>query len=297
MKWQFGWMLVGAFVVSFGLGGAEGAEVVTLWPEGATPGAKGKTKKDIPTLHAYAVAKEKATGAAVLVCPGGGYGHLAVGHEGREVAAYYNKMGVSAFVLHYRHAPGYKHPVPLMDATRGMRWVRAHAAKYHVDPNRIGVMGFSAGGHLASTLGTHFDKGNVDSKDVVERVSSRPNFLVLGYPVISMGKHTHGGSKRNLIGKTPDAKLVEYLSNEKQVTKETPPTFIFHTTDDRVVKVENAILFYMACRKAGVPVELHVYRTGRHGVGLASRNELLKSWPGLLAGWMKGVGWMNAKKK
>jgi acetyl esterase/lipase len=199
---------------------------------------------------------------------------------------------VTAFVLKYRIAPRYKHPAPLQDAQRSLRTVRARAKEWQVDPNRIGIWGFSAGGHLASTAGTHFDDGKTDDADPMERVGCRPDFLVLAYPVITFTNEAvmHRGSRNNLLGKEPDAKLVENLSNEKQVTARTPPTFLFHTNEDSGVPPENSILFYLALRKAGVPAELHVYEKGRHGVGLAPKDAVLSSWPDRLAGWMKGRG-------
>src|SRR5271166_6114900 len=210
---------------------AEGAEpvpdhqVITLWPAGA-PGAKGNDpEQDIPTLTVWLAKPETATGAAVVVCPGGGYGMLASDHEGRQVAEWLNSLGVSAFVLKYRLGPRYHHPAMLQDAGRAIRTVRALGRKWGVDPNRIAILGFSAGGHLASTAGTHFDAGKPDAADPVDRLSCRPDFMVLVYPVISFtAPFTHKGSRSNLLGKTPDAGLEENLSNEKQVTAQTPPT-------------------------------------------------------------------------
>ncbi|MDA0833005.1 MAG: alpha/beta hydrolase [Planctomycetota bacterium] len=255
-----------------------------LW-EGKAPFATGDEEKDTPTLTVYA--PEKCNGCAVVVFPGGGYGGLALGHEGDEIGKWYNSFGVTAFILRYRHAPGYQHPVPLTDAQRAVRWVRTNAETYHLDPERIGVMGFSAGGHLASTIGTHFDAGNADAKDPIDRASCRPDFLVLCYPVISLNTdYVHKGSKRNLLGEDPAQELVDDLSNDLQVTKETPPTFLFHTNDDTGVVPENSILFYMALRKSGVPAELHIYEPGRHGVGLASKDPILSNWPDRLKDWL-----------
>jgi acetyl esterase/lipase len=219
-------------------------------------------------------------------------------HEGDQIARWLNSLGVSAFVLKYRLGPKYHHPVELSDAQRALRTVRYKAAEYRVSPDRIGIMGFSAGGHLASTAGTHFDAGNPGAADPIDRIGSRPDFLVLGYPVISFTTpYTHKGSLQNLLGSNPDPKLVENLSNELQVTAGTPPTFLFHTTADATVPVENSVLFYMALRKAGVPAEMHIYEHGPHGVGLASTDEALSSWPARLADWLRGRGLLNAGAK
>jgi acetyl esterase/lipase len=260
-----------------------------LWP-GAAPGALGTQDEDIPTLAPYVVPADRGVGTAVVVCPGGGYQHLAMDHEGDQVARWLNSIGVTAFVLKYRLGPRYHHPVELGDAQRAIRTVRSRAEEYRVSANRIGIMGFSAGGHLASTAGTHFDAANAGASDPIDRVSSRPDFLVLGYPVISFTNFVHQGSKLNLLGPQPDPKLVESMSNELQVTPQTPPTFLFHTTEDRTVPVENSVLFYMALRKAGVPAEMHIYERGPHGVGLAATDEALSSWPARLADWLRGRG-------
>jgi acetyl esterase/lipase len=270
-------------------GNAEPPKVEPLWP-GKAPGAMGDADKDKPTLTISLPAAEKANGAAVVVCPGGGYGNLAMDHEGRQIADWLNQRGVAAFILKYRLAP-YRHPVPLQDAQRALRTVRARAKEWNVDPQRIGIWGFSAGGHLASTAGTHFDDGKADAEDAIERVSCRPDFLILGYPVITFtGPPTHMGSRNNLLGREPDPKLIEELSNEKQVTAKTPPTFLFHTNEDKGVPPENSVLFYLALRKAGVPAELHIYEKGRHGVGLAPTDPVLSSWPDRLEAWLKGRG-------
>jgi acetyl esterase/lipase len=265
-------------------------EVVRLW-ESTAPGAKGDADEDIPTLGLYPANPDRSTGAAIVVCPGGGYRNLAMDHEGDQVARWLNSFGVSAFVLKYRLGPKYNHPVELGDAQRALRYVRHNAAKFQIDPNRVGIMGFSAGGHLASTAATPFDKSNPSASDPLDRHPSRPDFAVLGYPVISYTtEYTHQGSKGNLLGENPDPKLVELLSNELQVTAETPPTFLFHTNEDTGVPPENSVLFYMALRKAGVPAELHIYERGRHGVGLAPTDKVLSSWPARLADWMYGRG-------
>jgi len=271
--------------------------VITLWPDGA-PGAVGKEEADIPTLNVFLPPADKATGAACIICPGGGYGALASSYEGNEPAEFLNKLGVAGFVLKYRLAPRYRHPAPMLDAQRALRTVRANAKDYGIDPKKIGIWGFSAGGHLASTAGTHFDDGNADAKDPIEKVSCRPDFLILSYPVITFTEITkHAGSRDNLLGKNPDEKLVENLSNERQVTDKTPPTFLFHTNDDPVVPAENSVLFYLALKKAKVPAEMHIYEKGRHGVGLAQKEPALSSWPGRLADWLKGRGLLEAANK
>lgn len=266
-----------------------------LWT-GKAPLAVGDTSTDKPELTAYR--PEKPNGTAVVVCPGGGYGGLAMDHEGKQVAEFLTKQGVTAFVLKYRLAnkerPGPLGEAPLLDAQRAIRLVRAKAKDYSIDPKRVGIWGFSAGGHLASTAATHFNKGGLKNDDDVEKESCRPDFAILAYPVITMEDGvTHGGSKRNLLGDKPDAKLVELYSNEKQVTKETPPTFIFHTSADTAVVPENAVRFYLACKKAGVPVEMHIYEKGRHGVGLGrdpkwtGGEKSVETWPDRLSDWMK----------
>jgi acetyl esterase/lipase len=261
---------------------------VPLWEKGA-PGALGDTDADRPSLTIYRARSPVGTG--IVVAPGGGYGALAMDHEGRQVAAFFNAMGISAFVLKYRLGPRYHHPIELGDAQRAVRLVRSRADEFGVGVDRIGMMGFSAGGHLTATAGTHFDPGKPDSPDPVERVGSRPDFLILGYPVISFDPAiAHSGSVRNLLGENPDPKLVESLSNELQVTSQTPPTFLFHTTADAGVPVENSVRFYLALRKAKVPAEMHLYENGPHGVGLALGDASLSTWPTLLTNWLRGRG-------
>jgi acetyl esterase/lipase len=273
--------------------------IVLLWPQGA-PDAVGQRVEDKPSLTIFLPPAEKATGAAVVICPGGGYGFLAVDHEGKQIGEWLNSIGVAAFMLKYRIAPRYHHPAPMQDAQRALRRVRARAKEWHIDPQRIGIWGFSAGGHLASTAGTHFDNGKADADDPVERASCRPDFLILSYPVITMAlPYTHMGSRQNLIGKDPDPKLVESLSNEKQVTAKTPPTFLFHTNADDGVLPENSVRFYLALRQAKVPAELHIYEKGPHGVGLAPKDPVLSTWKDRLQAWMKSRGLLNsdAQKK
>jgi acetyl esterase/lipase len=268
-------------------------QVMRLW-EAAAPGAQGDAAADIPTLTYYA-AYGRTSGTAVIVAPGGGYGNLAMNHEGRQVANWYNAQGVAAFVLKYRLGPTYRHPIELGDAQRAVRMVRARAAEFGVQPDRIGIMGFSAGGHLASTVATHFDAGSPTATDPIDRVSSRPDFVVLAYPVVvSAAPYAHQGSFRNLLGESPDPALLENLSNDRQVTKDTPPTFLFHTNADTTVPAENSVMFYLALRKAGVPAELHIFQPGAHGVGLAMNDPVLDAWPPLLSTWLRANGWLTA---
>lgn len=282
-------------LLSAGVQAAE-PEVVVLWPEGA-PGAVGKEDVDRPELRIYLPAKEKANGTAVVICPGGGYRALATDHEGTQVARWMNERGGAGFVLKYRLGNRYQHPAPLQDVQRAIRYVRVNAEKLGIGKDRVGVMGFSAGGHLASTAATHFDDGQKDAKDAIDQQSSRPDFVILGYPVISLAEsYSHGGSRKALLGDKPDEKLVDLLSNERQVTSETPPTFLFHTADDSGVPVENSLAFFAALRKAKVPAELHVFETGPHGVGLAPGSKALSQWTALLETWLRQGGWLTKEE-
>ncbi len=278
--------------------------VLALWPDGA-PGAKGTDPKlDVPSITVWLPRPEFATGSAVVICPGGGYGMLAVEHEGKQVAEWLNGLGVAAFVLKYRLGPRYHHPAMLDDAGRAIRIIRANAAKWKVDPGRVAIMGFSAGGHLASTAGTHFTAGKPDAVDPVERLSSRPDRVILVYPVVALATpYGHSGSLRNLLGDHPSQELIESLSNERQVTKDTPPTFLAHTNADTGVPAENSLLFAMALRKAGVPVELHLFELGRHGLGLGAGapqfnvppEPSFQVWPKLCENWLKNQGFLTKK--
>ena len=273
---------------------AQAQETFPLWPGGA-PGALGNSSNDIPTLTMYLPPAASASGAAIVVCPGGGYGGLA-SHEGQDYALYLNQHGVSAFVLRYRlGSQGYRHPRMLEDAQRAIRLVRARAGEWKIDPKHIGIMGSSAGGHLASTAVTHFDAGKPDATDAIERQSCRPDLGILCYAVISMGPNTHQGSKDNLLGKTPSPELVELLSNEKQVTKDTPPCFLWHTAEDKAVKVENSLDFAAALQRSGVPFDLHVYQKGRHGLGLADKPPFPNPhpWAKDLIFWLKEQGFVK----
>jgi acetyl esterase/lipase len=268
-----------------------------LWPDGA-PGALGAADDDKPSLTPHIVAPGRGTGTAVIVCPGGSYTHLSMDKEGEQVAIWLNSIGVTSFVLKYRLGPRYHHPIELGDAQRAIRTVRSKAAEYRIDPSRIGIMGFSAGGHLASTAGTHYDAGKADAPDPIDRLGSRPDFLVLCYAVITFhDPYAHTGSRTMLLGNPADPALVDNLSNESQVNAQTPPTFLFHTANDRTVPVENSVHFFLALRNAGVPAELHIYENGPHGVGLAPTDATLSSWPSRLEGWLRGRGLLNSAAK
>ena len=259
-----------------------------LWANGA-PGALGHEDEDTPSLTYYPALHGAPT--AVIVAPGGGYRALAMNHEGWQVAYWLNAVGVSAFILKYRLGPRYHHPIELGDAQRAIRLVRAHASDYGVKPDRIGMMGFSAGGHLTSTAETHFDSGNPNAPDPIDRASSRPDFAVLGYAVISfIAPYTHRGSAQALLGDSPDPRLLENLSNDTQVTAQTPPTFLFSTSEDTGVPPENSVAFYLALHKAHVPAELHIFQHGPHGVGLDLGDPALGEWPKLLINWLRGLG-------
>ena len=255
-----------------------------LWPNGA-PGAKGIGPADTPELTVYLAPEAKANGAAVVICPGGGYGALMMTYEGSDVAKWLNEQGVAGIVLKYRVSP-YRHPAPLLDAQRAMRIVRSRAAELKLDPKRIGVMGFSAGGHVASTLGTHFDDGDPKAADPIDRAGCRPDFMLLVYPVITMGEKGHGGSRANLLGKTPSEADIELLSNEKQVTEKTPPAFVVHSTTDHVVPVANSAMFYAALKTHNIEAEFLELPTGEHGLG-CGKGELWAEWQAKCAEWLK----------
>lgn len=265
-----------------------------LWPAGSVPGSRGTNDVDIPTLTPYPAARTSAAQPAMVILPGGGYGALA-SHEGRDYAQFLNREGVHGFVVKYRlGSHGYRHPSMLQDAARAVRWVRSHAAELGVDPNRIGIMGSSAGGHLASTLLTHHDAGNAQATDPVERVSSRPDLGVLCYAVISMGPFSHAGSRRNLLGDNPSPELIEDLSNENRVSKTTPPVFLWSLRDDGAVPIENSMNFALACRRLQVPFELHLYEGKPHGIGLGAKPPAFENphpWTADLLAWLKTQKW------
>ena len=265
-----------------------------LWPEGA-PGATGQSDKDQPWVDVYLPEKTKANGAAFVVCPGGGYGGLATDHEGIQPAKFFNSLGVTTFVLHYRlGSSGYHFPTELQDVQRAIRLVRSGAAKYGIDPQRIGVMGFSAGGHLTSMAATLFEEGDPKSSDPIDRVSSRPDVAVPCYPVISMiDAFGHKGSRKNLLGPDDNDDLAKQVSTHLRVTPRTPPCFIFQTDEDTVVPAENAVQFYLALRQNKVPAELHIYRPGPHGVGLMQGDPVLGTWPQHLAAWLRNQAFFS----
>ena len=279
-----------------------------LWPAGKVPNYQKTDEKEQsevneilriskvqePDIKVFLPTKRIATGQAVVICPGGGYAILAYDLEGTEVAKWLNSKGVAAIVLKYR-LPNSKsnvvpHLTPLMDAKRAIRLVRHHAKEWNINSNKVGVMGFSAGGHLASTLGTHFDNGDKDAKDEVDRLSSRPDFMVLMYPVITMKEtYMHAGSRNNLIGEKPSAELANLYSNDLQVTPNTPPTFIVHATDDGAVPVENSLSFYKALVNNKVLAEMHIYPYGGHGFGLATGKGYLETWTDRCIDWLRYI--------
>ncbi|MCF0073527.1 alpha/beta hydrolase [Dyadobacter sp. CY261] len=284
-------------------------ETITLWPEGKVPNFKSSDVEEksatdaqgilrisgvtIPTITAYIAPKEKATGAAVMICPGGGYGILAASHEGSDFAKWFNDRGISAFVLKYRlpneKAMTHQHEVPLMDAMQGMKLIRQNASKWNIDVNKIGVMGFSAGGHLAATLSTHHNMGEKASPD------GKPNFSVLIYPVISFQPViSHGGSRDNLLGPEKSEELIKYYSNELQVSDQTPPAFLVHAMDDTGVPVENSIQYYLALKAKKIPAEMHLYPQGGHGYGMRTEGKgSLANWPAAMEGWLKAMGYQK----
>ena len=280
--------------------GPTGPPVVRLWPEGVPGRVKAPTPEvveeggRVSNVHEPSLTVHLAAGgpprSAVIVCPGGGYRRLAFVHEGTEVAAWLNALGVSAFILKYRMRE-YGHPAPLQDVLRAVRTVRSGAARWNVDPARIGVMGFSAGGHLASSAGTLFDAPEGRTGAALDAASARPDFLVLVYPVIAMTPPmVHAGSRENLIGANPSADLVRRLSTDQQVTGRTPPTFLVHGGTDATVPPENSVMFYSALRKAGVAAELHLYQEGPHGIGLRPGHGPMSEWTARCADWMRVRG-------
>ena len=271
--------------------------VMKLWPKGAPgnnecPKAEetfnGKMVRYVsePTLTIYLPDKEKNTGAAVVICPGGGYSIEAMDHEGYAFAAYLQSKGIAGIVLKYR-LPYNHYEIPLMDAQYALRTVRFNAGKWGIDPDKIGIAGFSAGGHLASTAETHFDHGKPDTTDPVEKVSCRPDFAILGYPVITFNEQWgHMGTRDNLIGKNHDLRLIHYFSNELQVTAETPPTFIFLADNDQTVPPRNSTEFYAALKEKGVPAELHIFSEGGHGFGMTRSGKPHDQWPQMVIDWL-----------
>jgi acetyl esterase/lipase len=279
------------FTLSAGFALAQtGPVTIPLWEKSA-PGALGDTDADRPTLTVFRAAARPNGTTAVIIAPGGGYVNLSMDKEGRWPASWFNSMGITAFVLKYRLGPRYHHPIELGDAQRAIRLVRSRAAEFGVAPNRIGMMGFSAGGHLTATAGTHFDEGNPSAPDSIDRASSRPDFLILAYPVISFDPAiAHRGSVKALLGENPPASLIQEMSAELHVTEKTPPTFLFSTNADTAVPAENTVQFYLALRKAKVPAEMHIFENGPHGVGLDLGDQALGMWPTLVTNWLRGGG-------
>jgi acetyl esterase/lipase len=272
---------------------AEG-KTVSLW-EGKAPGALGTEPKDNPEGILYSLATDQAkddTHPCLVILPGGGYGNLAIDHEGHQIAAWANSMGMVGFICKYRHRrDGYGHPAPMLDAQRAIRLARANAEAWKINPQKVGIIGFSAGGHLASTVLTHFDQGDASATDSAAKQSSRPDFGILAYPVIGMGQsYTHAGSQRNLLGTEPDPKLIALLNNDQHVTAETPPTFLFHTQEDASVLPENSLAFYSAMVRHKVPGELHFFQKGKHGVGLGRDIVGTNEWSNLCKLWLKQIG-------
>ncbi|OXU15998.1 alpha/beta hydrolase [Sedimentisphaera salicampi] len=273
---------------------------MSLWPKSEIPHFKDIgleetidqrghiSNVDTPEIEIYLPSKDNRNGSAVVICPGGGYSILSIEKEGRKIAEWLNTFGTAGIVLKYRHKY-FQHPVPLMDAQRAIRLTRLKAEKWGIDSSKIGIMGFSAGGHLASTAGTHFSSGDNNAEDPIERLSSRPDFMILVYPVISMQKGvTHGGSRVSILGRNPDKQLVDNLSNELQITSSTPPAFLIHAADDGAVPYQNSVLFYEGLIEAGVLSELHIYPKGGHGFGMMSGAKLGPSqWPKQCRSWLE----------
>lgn len=281
--------------------------ILPLWPKDRIPNRISSSEKEKheqngilrisqvqePTIEVYLPAKSNATGKAMLIFPGGGYGILAYDWEGTDIAKFLNGKGIAGIVVKYRlpsdTSQKDKHLVPLIDAQRAMRLVRSKANDFHIDVNKVGILGFSAGGHLAATLGTRFDDKVYMPIDKVDERNPRPDFMVLGYPVITFGEMTHGGSKRNLIGENPKPEMIAYFSNEKHVTKKTPPTFLFHARDDNGVPVENSLLFFKALKDASVSATMHIYPKGGHGFSLARNDPHLRGWTERMFEWLESL--------
>jgi len=288
------------------LAGAAGPTVLPLWPEGV-PGAKpgigpvrvedGRTSNvSEPTLTVFAPAVDRANGTAVIICPGGGYVRLSTQREGEQYAHWLSSLGVTSFVLTYRMAE-FGHPAPLQDVLRAVRLVRSQAAQYRVRADRIGVMGSSAGGHLAASAGTLFDHPLGRTGAELDKVNARPDFLMLMYPVITMdGPAVHAGSRKALLGESPSADSIALMSVERQVTAATPPTLLIHTQADATVPVENSILFYQALTRAKVPAEIYLFEHGSHGMGMRAGLGTASEWPRRAEEWLRGRGLLETAK-
>ena len=303
MKLVAGALLAGAAGAAPAAPQLPAAETIPLWPEGV-PGAKpGLGPERVadghvanvsePTLTVYGPAVDRPNGTAVIVCPGGGYVRLSMQREGEQYAAWLGTLGITSFVLKYRMQE-FGHPAPLRDVLRAVRIVRSQAARYHIRPDRIGVMGSSAGGHLAASAGTLFDHPLGRTGAPLDQVSARPDFLMLLYPVITMeDPAAHAGSRRALLGPNPSAADVRLMSVEKQVTPATPPTLLIHTQEDRTVPVENSILFYQALTRAHVPAEMYLFEHGSHGMGMRAGLGTASDWPQRAAAWLKARGLLD----
>jgi acetyl esterase/lipase len=299
-SWRLGVRIILALSLMNSIAAAQttqpAAPRIKLWT--TTPGVvEGKdtdTDPTEPTMDIYLPPRAGAPGAAMLVLPGGAYTHLSTIREGSDIAHMLVSHGIAAFVVRYRHSPRYQYPIPFLDGQRALRTVRANAADYGVDPDKIGVIGFSAGGHLAASLATQFDAGDPNAADPVERVSSRPDFAALLYPVITLTDepYVHKGSRQALTGDRRE--LWASLSADQRVTPTTPPVFIAQATTDTVVPPQNSILFYSACLQNHVPAELHMFAHGSHGFGLAPTDSALSVWPQLLVTWMARNHWTPA---
>ena len=266
------------------------SRALPIWEE-TPPGYQPEYSQPVPTITPYHASSSQPR-AAVVVLPGGGYGMKAA-HEAEPVALWLNALGISAFVLDYRVAP-YRHPIPLLDARRAIQIVRCHAEEWEIDPERVGILGFSAGGHLASTAGTHFEE-LTGADDAVSRFPYRPNAMILCYPVISFGRYRHHGSMENLLGLNPAEDLRDHLSNEKQVSDQTSPAFIWHTANDQAVPVENSLLLAAALSEHQIPYELHIFASGEHGTGMAQGHPYAGPWSDLCARWLNNLGFVEQR--
>jgi acetyl esterase/lipase len=305
--------MIPALVLTIALGAAVGQapaaaashqpQIITLWPEGV-PNAQpnGGVEREVdervynvqnPTLTAFPAPKETANGTAIIVCPGGGYVRLAIAKEGTGLAKMLNDLGVSVFVLKYRMAE-YGQPAPLQDVLRAVRMLRSRASELGINPDRIGVMGSSAGGHLAASAATLFDAPEGKTGAELDKVSARPTFASLLYPVITMkDPYVHAGSRKSLLGEKPSQELLDRWSLEQQVTAQTPPTFLIHTGEDTSVPLENSLMFFQALRRAKVDAEMHLFEKGPHGFGTAKGLGPTSEWPKRWEEWLRSHGWLN----
>lgn len=266
-------------------------EIVYLWPSGA-PDAVGNEEQDKPHLEIFG-ASGAGRHTAVIICPGGGYSHLAYEKEGTRIAEWLNLRGITAFILTYRLTPRYRYPSPILDGERAVRWVRNHAEQYDIATDRIGMWGFSAGGHLVGIVGTHFDPGDPAAVDPVDQVSDRPDFVISSYGALSLQPGiARPGAMRAFLGENPSPSLTDNMSPDKHVTAQTPPFFLYATTTDQSVPVLSSVAFYMAMVRAGVPVELHLFQSGPHGTALAQGYPALSAWPALLENWLRLNHWI-----